>query len=85
VVKFLDLAVNLVFNVFRGNDISVLFRNYPAQQQTYQNMITVFLYLFKDTFREFEGSTKVVFSIPEFLTNLTLNESDGSKFRLSLL
>jgi len=81
----LDLAINSVFNVFRDNDISVPLRNYPAQQQIYQNIITVLLYLFKDTVREFEGSTKVVFSIPEVLTNLTLDESDGSKFRLSLL
>jgi len=47
VVKFLDLAINLVFNVFRDNDISVPLWNYPAQQKIYQNIITILLYLFK--------------------------------------
>ena len=39
----------------------------------------------KDTVREFEGSTKVVFPIPEVLTNLNLDEYDDSKFRPSFL
>jgi hypothetical protein len=77
VVKILDLAIKLVFNVFRDNDISVPLPNYPAQQQTHQNIITVLPYPSKNTISEFEGSTKVVFPNPGVVTNLTLDESNG--------
>jgi hypothetical protein len=71
VVKILDRAIKLLFNVFRDNEISVPHPNYPAQQQIHQNIITVLPNPSKNTVREFEGSTKGVFPNPEVVTNLT--------------